>query len=81
MIERNTIVAALLLALLSTAALADVKGAWITTDRTVDCSSLETIVAGVIKPDMTDEQKAIAMYDFYRLRVYHDRCAARRRRS
>ena len=73
MIERNTIVAALLLALLSTAALADVKGAWITTDRTVDCSSLETIVAGVIKPDMTDEQKAIAMYDFYRLRVYHYR--------
>ena len=52
-------------------ALADVTSPWVTTDRTVDCSSYETILAGLIRPGMTDEQKAIALYDFYRRRVYH----------
>ena len=44
---------------------------WVTTDRTVDCSSYESIVKDVIKTGMTDEQKAIAMYDFFRQMVYH----------
>lgn len=50
---------------------AEVREPWVTTDRTVDCSSFETIVAGVITPGMADEQKAIAMYNFYYQRVYH----------
>lgn len=62
---------ALLLAAPGAAALADVKSPWVTTDRTVDCSSYETIAKGVVRPGMTDEQKALAMYDFYRQRVYH----------
>jgi len=61
----------LLCALASAAAPADVRSPWVTTDRTVDCSSYETIARGVIRPGMTDEQKALAMYDFYRQRVYH----------
>ena len=52
---------------------ADVRSPWVTTDRTVDCSSYETILAGALRPGMTDEQKAIALYDFYRQRVYHYR--------
>jgi len=43
----------------------------ITTDRTVDCTSLEGIVKGIIKPGMTDRQKAKACWDFYRLRTIH----------
>ncbi len=55
------------------AAAGAVEAPWVTTDRTVDCSSYETILAGVIRPGMTDEQKAIALYDFYRQMVYHYR--------
>src|SRR5438552_1333438 len=44
---------------------------WVTTDRTIDCSSYASIVKGVVKDGMTDEQKAIALYTFYRQRVYH----------
>jgi len=51
----------------------EVRSPWVTTDRTVDCSSYESIAAGVVRPGMTTEQKAIAMYDFYRQRVYHYR--------
>ncbi|PCJ56914.1 MAG: hypothetical protein COA79_17400 [Planctomycetota bacterium] len=46
---------------------------WITTDRTVDCSSMKTIIKDVIKKEMTEEEKAIALYNFYRQRVYHFR--------
>ncbi len=59
--------------LLGAAVRADVRSPWVTTDRTVDCSSCETILAGLIGPGMTDEQRAIALYDFYRQRVYHYR--------
>ena len=52
---------------------AAVRGAWVTTDRTVDCSSFESIARDLLKPDMSDEEKAIAMYNFFRLRVYHYR--------
>lgn len=44
---------------------------WVTTDRTIDCSSYETILKGVLKDGMTDEQKSIALFTFYRQRVYH----------
>lgn len=50
---------------------AQVAEPWVTTDQTVDCSSLETIVRDVIKPGMTDEQKALALYHFFRQRVFH----------
>lgn len=65
------VVPGLWIASLALAAQAEVKEPWVTTDRTVDCSSYATILAGLLKPGMTDEQKAIALYDFYRQRVYH----------
>lgn len=48
-----------------------VEDPWVSTDRTVDCSSLESIIKGVIKEGMTEEEKSIAMYNFFRQRVYH----------
>lgn len=50
---------------------AAVSEPWVATDRTVDCSSFDTVLRDVIKKDMTDEQKALALYTFYRQRVYH----------
>lgn len=50
---------------------AEIHQPWVTTDRTVDCSSFEAIARGVLKPSMTDEEKAIALFHFFRQRVYH----------
>ena len=50
---------------------AAVSDPWVTTDRTVDCSSYETIVKDVVKTGMNDEQKSLALYTFFRQRVYH----------
>jgi len=68
---RTALATVLVSAVLSAAASADVRSPWVTTDRTVDCSSYETILRDLIGPSVTDEQKAIALYDFYRQRVYH----------
>ena len=76
MFDRRILMVALGVALVcgaASAARAEVKGAWVATDRTVDCSSYETIVRDVIKPGMTEEHKALALYDFYRQMVYHYR--------
>ncbi len=48
-----------------------VEEPWVTTDRTVDASSYETIVAAVCKDLKTDEEKAIALYNYFRQTVYH----------
>ena len=48
-----------------------VESPWVTTDRTVDCSSYETIIHDVCGSCTNDEEKAIALYNFYRQRVYH----------
>jgi hypothetical protein len=50
---------------------AEVRDPWVTTDRTVDCSSYESIARDLFKPNMTDEEKAIALFHFFRQRVYH----------
>jgi len=50
------------------ATLTDVK---VTTDRSVDASTAETIVRDVCKPGMTDEQKAIALFNWFEQCVYH----------
>ena len=41
------------------------------TDRTVDSSSLDSIVAGVVRPGMSDEQKVLALLAWWRRTVYH----------
>jgi len=69
----RAIVACSVLIVTTSAQAGEVRGPWITTDRTVDCSSYETIVRDVCKPGMSDEDKAIAMYNFYRQMVYHYR--------
>ena len=66
-----TIVTCSVLTLAASAWAGEVKGPWITTDRTVDCSGYEAIVRDVCKDGMSDEAKAIALYDFYRQTVYH----------
>ena len=47
------------------------KSPKVTTNRTVDTSSLDSIVADVIRPGMTDEQKALALLAFFHRTVYH----------
>lgn len=49
----------------------EIQSPWISTDKTIDTSSYETIVKGVIKPEMKDEEKAIALFNFFRQMVYH----------
>ncbi len=71
MTGRTAIATLAVVCALSAFAAGAVEAPWVTTDRTVDCSSYETILKGVIRPGMTDEQKAIALYDFYRQMVYH----------
>jgi len=60
-----------LLQLLTASAWAEVRDPWVTTDRTVDCSSYESIARDLLKPSMTDEERAIALFHFFRQRVYH----------
>jgi hypothetical protein len=49
----------------------EIQSPWISTDRTVDTSTYETIVKDVIKPGMKEEDKAIALFNFFRQMVYH----------
>src|SRR5262249_11675776 len=57
--------------LIASPAWAELRGAWVTSDRPVDCSSYESIARDVLKPGMTEEAKAIALFHFFRQRVYH----------
>lgn len=43
----------------------------ITTDRTVDTSSLDAIIADVISPAMSDEEKALALWHWLSTAIYH----------
>jgi len=53
------------------AAAGEVIAPRITTNQSVDTHSLESIVADVVKPGMTDEQKAIALYEYARRVMFH----------
>ncbi len=48
-----------------------VGGIHIRTDRSIDFFSRETILAGIIEPGMTNEEKAIACYELVRTHIYH----------
>ena len=43
----------------------------VTTDRSVDCHSLESIVADVCTPTMSAQEKSIALYGFVRRMMFH----------
>jgi len=55
----------------ATAALAETITPHVTTDKSVDCSSVKAIVADVCTDGMTDRQKAIALFDFARRLMFH----------
>ena len=50
-------------------------------DRAIDTSSVEGIVKGACKKGMGDQERFIALYDFYRRMVYHNRYMGGDRRS
>ncbi len=43
----------------------------VTTDSSIDCSSAEAVVKQITRPDMTDEQKAVACWRFMLDHYYH----------
>jgi hypothetical protein len=50
-------------------------------DRAIDTSSLDSIVKAVVKPDMTQQDKFLALFNFYRRMIYHHRYMAGDRRE
>ncbi len=50
-------------------------------DRAIDTSSLESIIQGVVKPGMSEQDKFLALYQFYRRMVFHHRYMAADRRE
>ncbi len=57
---------------LATATLAgQVVAPRVATDRSVDCHSLESIVADVCRPTMSDQEKAVALFGFVRRMMFH----------
>ncbi|HET6427452.1 MAG TPA: hypothetical protein VFJ30_03510 [Phycisphaerae bacterium] len=59
------------LALAAAAGAGEVSGIVLTTDRTVDASSAETIAAGVCRPDRTPQQNAYSLWKFFVQRNRH----------
>ena len=53
------------LMLAAAAAAAEVGGIVLTSDRTVDATSVEAIVKGVCKDEMTPQQRAFALWKFF----------------
>lgn len=43
----------------------------VTTDRSVDCSRVETILRDLVSPGMSDEQKVLAVFNWTRRVLYH----------
>ncbi|MCG3180969.1 MAG: hypothetical protein BIFFINMI_03336 [Phycisphaerae bacterium] len=78
---RKAILAVLLLAVGSAIARGQsVRGVWVTTDCSADTSSTKAIVSDLAKPGMTDEQKVLAIFNWYRRVVYpHNYLLADRR--
>ena len=55
----------------ASAAQRTIDGIHVWTDRSVDFFSRETILKSIIKPGMTNEQKAVACYELVRSRIFH----------
>lgn len=53
----------------------------IVTSTSVDCSSLASIVRDVVKPGMSDQEKLLALYHWFRHTIYHDRTMGGDRRD
>jgi hypothetical protein len=70
-VARGKVVAVVLAVLTSAGAQGQVVSPRVTTDASVDCHTLESIVADVCKGLETDHQKAIALFHFTRRMLYH----------
>lgn len=58
----------------------ELRGVWVTSSASVDTSTPEAIVGDLVKPGMADEQKALAIFNWYRRVIYpHNYLAADRR--
>lgn len=56
------------------------QGVWVTSSASVDTSSPEAIVKDLVKPGMTDEEKVLAIFNWYRRVIYpHNYMGADRR--
>lgn len=53
----------------------------VVTSASVDCSSLESIVRDVVKPGMSDQEKLLALYHWFRRTIYHYRMMGADRRD
>jgi hypothetical protein len=51
--------------------LGQVHAPWVRTDRSVDCHTRQSILADLVKPDMNDEQKAVAIWRFMMDHTWH----------
>lgn len=63
-------------ALMALSALADVQDFKVTTDRTIDSSSLESIVRKVIERvgAKTNDEKAVALFEYLHKTIFHWAC-------
>ncbi|MFH0920395.1 MAG: T9SS type A sorting domain-containing protein [Fibrobacterota bacterium] len=59
--------------LLAVAAFGKVANPVIDTDKSVNATSVSTIIADLIKPGMTDEQKLLALFHYHRRMMHHFR--------
>ena len=65
------LIVALVLTAGAAGAMAETITPHVTTDGSVDCSSVKAIVADVCAEGMTDQQKAIALFEFARRLMFH----------
>src|SRR5262245_13365629 len=70
---RPLLVIGIVLGLLPASAFAEVRGFKVTTDRTIDASSLESIVKQVVERSgaKTNDEKAIAIYEYLHNSIFH----------
>ena len=81
MFKRITVAMAFVLALAATAQAQELRGVWVTTDASVDTSSTKAIVDGLVKPGMSDEAKALAIFNWYRRVIFPHNYLANDRRD
>jgi hypothetical protein len=72
-VRRAVVCLALLIGLATVARGADVVDPHVTTDRSVDTWSPQTMVASLVRQGMTDREKALAVYNYVRRTMFHYR--------
>ncbi|MDD4889382.1 MAG: transglutaminase-like domain-containing protein [Phycisphaerae bacterium] len=82
MSTRNFVLIAVLMSVMAGPLLAgELTGVWVTTDKSVDTSSPEAIVKCLVKDGMSDEAKALAVFNWYRRVIFPHNYLANDRRD